>query len=401
MKYSFLRTQRTKIFDAMGREIFLRGVNLGGWLMMEGYFLQAPNIGVRKFKKEFAARLGEKALQDFERAFYSTFIQEEDFKRIAEMKMNCIRLPFHHGLIETAPYRYSAKGVAYLDQAIRWAKKYGLYVILDLHGAAGCQNHDWHSDSLGKAELWGNKNFQKRTAALWEFLADRYRDESTVAGYDLLNEAVIADEKKLNDLYRVIIQAIRSADKNHVLFVEGNKWATDLKCLERFHDHNLALSIHFYHPIDFSFNFVPSLRYPLRYQGLKWDRAMLGRMVASYAKSAKEYGAPIFVGEFGVNDRDNVHHEIDYLKDVLSCFDAHDFHWTYWTYKAVKHTMFPDGLFSYYPNSPWVNRQGPKTGWDTYADLWPRHKKDIIESWKTKYFTPNTKAIKALSSCQA
>ena len=401
MKLPFLEIQKAKIVDAQNHPVALRGVNVGGWLMMEGYIMQAPNVAVRQFKKDFGARLGKGALKSFERLFYDTFIQEEDFKRIAQMGFNSVRVPFHHGLIETSPYRYGQAGVAYLDKAIQWANKYKLYVILDLHGAAGCQNHDWHCDSLGQAGLWHQQAFQKRTFALWEFLADRYRDNPVVAGYDLLNEAVIKDSKKLNDFYRSLIRTVRRVDKNHILFVEGNTWATDVKCLERFHDDQIALSIHFYHPIDFSFNFVPLLRYPLRYQGASWSRAMLNRIAASYARAAKVYGAPVLVGEFGVNYRGNMYGEIDYLKDVVSCFRSHGFHWTYWTYKAIKNTGFPDGLVSYYPNDPWVHRQGPKMGWDTYADLWPRNKKAIVESWKTKHFMANTQVIKALSSCPA
>jgi len=393
----FLRTHKTNIVDGQGRKVMLRGVNLGGWLMMEGYILQARNIAVHQFKKEFSAALGAKALKDLEKSFYQSFIQESDFEAIAKLGLNCIRLPFHHSLIERVPYHYSDDGLAYLDQAIAWAEKYHLYIILDLHAAPGSQNHDWHSDSLGAAELWKNKIFQKRTFALWEFLADRYKDNPTVAGYDLLNEAVIDDAAVLNRFYATLIRQIRAADKNHILFVEGNKWATDIKCLQRFPDTNLALSIHFYHPIDFTFNFVPQLSYPLRYQKIFWNKAMFGRIVASYAKIAKEHQAPILVGEFGVNYRDNRDGEVDCLSDVVKCFNDHDFHWTYWTYKAIKNTTFPDGILSSYPNHPWVNRQGPKTGWETYAALWPKEKRRIIESWKSDHFTPNAKVIKALA----
>jgi len=397
MTKNFLRTQKTSIVDQNGSKVMLRGVNLGGWLMMEGYILQAPNVAVRQFKEDFASTLGVKALRDFEKNFHSYFVQEKDFASIARLGFNCIRLPFHHGLIETAPYRYGKEGLTYLDKAIAWAKKYQLYTILDLHAAPGSQNHDWHSDSLGTAELWRNKAYQKRTFALWEFLADRYREESAVAGYDLLNEAVIDDVNVLNHFYASAIKHIRLADKNNIIFVEGNKWATDIKCLQRFPDTNLALSIHFYHPIDFTFNFVPLLSYPLRYQKAFWNKAMLKRMVASYARVAKEYQAPVLVGEFGVNYRDNRDSEIDYLSDVVKCFNDHDFHWTYWTYKAVKHTLFPDGVISLYPNNPWINRHGPKMGWETYTALWPKHKKQIIDSWKSDSFTSNSKVIRALS----
>lgn len=398
MKKGFLKVSGAHIIDGKARRITLRGVNVGGWLMMEGYIMQAPNIAVRQFKKNFSAALGAKALKDFEKSFYSTFIQEKDFQHIAKLGFNCVRLPFHHGLIETKPYCYDRQGLGYIDRALSWARKYKLYVILDLHGAAGCQNQDWHCDSLGCSDLWQKRSYQRRTFALWKFLAHRYKDNPVVAGYDILNESVVDDAHALNAFYKKAIKAIRSADKNHILFVEGNKWATNIECLADFDDDNWALSIHFYHPIEFTFNLVPSLSYPFRYKETTWNKAMVRRMVEVYAKEARRRKLPVLVGEFGVYNRDNHFNETSYLKDTLSAFKKNGFHWTYWTYKAIKNTMFPDGILSYYPNDLWVNRQGPISGWDTYACFWKKCKKEIMASWKSENYTTNTKVLKVLQN---
>jgi len=104
----------------------------------------------------------------------------------------------------------------------------------------------------------------------------------------------------------------------------------------------------------------------------------------------------VYVGEFGVNAREGVYGEDIYLRDLLKVFNDRGFHWTYWTYKAVKSHMFPDGIYGYRPNTPWVNRQGPKSGWDTWAALWPKHKKDMIASWRTKAFAPNARVLAEL-----
>ncbi len=393
MKNQFLRTQKTKILDFQNKPIVLKGVNLGGWLMMEGYILHSLNIPEQEFKKNFSRKLGKTALINFEKSFRSSFIQEKDIQNIARLGMNCIRVPFHYRLIESSPFRYSKQGVRYLDQIIELASKYKIFVILDLHAAPGCQNHDWHSDSFGKADLWKSKNFQERTFSLWEFLADRYKDCSFVAGYDVLNESVLGSDKMLNRFYKILIKRIREIDKNHILFIEGNKWATDIDCLDQFQDDNLALSIHYYQPIDFVFNFVPFLSYPSKCKNGVCNKSVIKKSIEYYAKIARKRSIPVFVGEFGVNYRENRYGEVNWLKDVLECFEQFDFHWTYWTYKAIKNASFPDGVFSYYNNVPWVNRQGVKTGWETYQDLWPKEKAKIIESWDTKNFRPNTKIL--------
>lgn len=387
---SFLKTKQGSILDHDGRPVILRGVNLGGWLMMEGYILHALNVAEQVFKKNFTHALGKGALTSFEKDFRSHFIQEDDIKTIAGFGFNCIRVPFNSRAVEQRPYQYTGEGLKYLDHIVRWAEKYKVWLILDLHAACGAQNYDWHSDSLGRALLWQKKELRDRTFKLWEFLANRYKDKKAVAGYDLLNEAVLEDAKLLNAFYKQLIKTIRRVDHNHILFVEGNRWAQDLDCLEDFDDSNLALSVHTYLPMEYTFNFVPHLQYPRK------TKKDLHKLMSGYARLAKKEQRPIYVGEFGVNARQGHDGEGQWVKDILSCFAEFGFHWTYWTYKAVKNSVFPDGIFSYLENPPWVNRGGPRLGWDTYSSLWPEHREQMIESWRTENFSLNTAILDAL-----
>lgn len=390
MTRPFLHTSKTAIVDGAERSIHLKGVNFGGWLMMEAYFMHAPNTAEQRMKKEFARALGSGALADLEKAFRGNFIRAQDMRQVKDWGFNCVRLPFNCRLLGGKPYNKA--GLAYLDQAIVWAKAYGIYLILDLHAAPGCQNHDWHSDSLGKAQLWSKKSNRRQTYALWEFLADRYKDEPAIAGYDLVNEPVLDNMRLLNEFYRETIKAIRRSDKNHILFVEGSRWSQVVDVLEDFNDDNWAYSIHFYEPLEFTFNFVPGMLYPLK----GWNKDTLRRRLEEYRRFADLKQRPVHVGEFGVNARAGLYGEDAYLKDVVKCFNDYGFHWNYWTYKAVKHFMFPDGLYSYYPNPAWVNRPGPVTGWNRWKDTWPKHKKEMAASWRTEEFTLNEKILKAL-----
>ena len=63
----YLQTRGTAIMDGRGRSVSLRGVNLGGWLMMEAYIMQAPNRAEQVFKKKFREVLGPQALTQFEK----------------------------------------------------------------------------------------------------------------------------------------------------------------------------------------------------------------------------------------------------------------------------------------------------------------------------------------------
>jgi len=386
MKKAFLRTQKTSIVDADGHPVSLKGVNFGGWLMMEAYFMYSPNLPQRVFEKEFSDQCGVKALGELLEKFRDNFITESDFKQVAAWGMNCVRLPFHYKIAA------DKKTIHYLDQAIAWAKKHKVYLMLDLHAAPGAQNHDWHSDSLGPAELWTKSANRRKTYELWQMLADRYKDEPIIAGYDVLNEAVLHDADLLNEFYRETIKAIRKVDRNHILFIEGKHWAQQIDVLDDFKDDNWVYSIHFYEPPEFTFNYVPFLKYPSE----ACNKDVLRRRMEGYAHFAQKKERPVHVGEFGVNYRQGCFNEHLYVKDELKCFNDLGFHWTYWTYKAVKNCMHPDGVYSYYPNSPWVNRPGVKTGWHCWADCWPKLKTEMFASWKTQAFNLNTHIVEQL-----
>ena len=176
------------------------------------------------------------------------------------------------------------------------------------------------------------------------------------------------------------------------MFIEGKQWAQQVDVLDDFADDNWVYSIHFYEPMEFTFNLIPFVRYP--WAGFNKDT--LRRRMEGYFRFAQKKQRPVHVGEFGVNYRQGVYNEHLYLRDELKCFNDFGFHWNYWTYKAVKNYSFPDGVFSYRPDSPWVHRIGPKTGWNCWADCWPKYKNEMVASWRTSAFGLNTHVIDQL-----
>ena len=67
---------------------------------------------------------------------------EQDFAEIAGAGLNWIRLPIPYWAIETWPGEpFLAKTAwKYVLLAFKWARKYGLRVLLDLHTIPGSQN---------------------------------------------------------------------------------------------------------------------------------------------------------------------------------------------------------------------------------------------------------------------
>lgn len=381
-------------------DIKIQGVNLGSWLLMEGYILGGRNIAESEFKERFKKLYQLKGLEDFERAFRNNFITENDFRNISLMGANSLRVPFNHHLLETRPFIYSEAGFAYLDKLFRLAKKYNLQIILDMHAVPGAQNPDWHSDCRGKVLFWEDKLYRERTSRLWEKIADRFKDKSSLLGYDIMNEPVLGKKSEgiLKEFYRDTIKRIKAIDKKHIIFLEGHDWGRKIDFLRDLIEENIWVSIHFYEPYQYTFNLVPNYTFPGDVDGRLWNDKMIYRHLESYYKFSLKSKVKIFVGEFGVNWRGGFFGELKWLASALSAFEEFGFGYTYWTYKAIAGKVYPDGLYQYMPDTKYVKREGPVFGWENYLVFWEKEKAKIADFWQTRNFIPNQAIIEMLKS---
>ena len=99
----------------------------------------------------------------------------------------------------------------YLLRALGWAKKHGLHVILDLHGAPGSQNGYDNSGQRGSAN-WAQGNNVARTVDILRFIADQIGGMIDVL--ELLNEPGGWQEdiaRVVSDFYENAYNAVREA----------------------------------------------------------------------------------------------------------------------------------------------------------------------------------------------
>lgn len=158
----------------------LRGVNLGGWLVLESW-LSPRLFGNTDAIDEYT--YCQQQTDDFAAltSHRDTFITEEDFAWLADHGVEAVRLPVGYWLFgDVKPY---APTVTYVDKAFAWAQKHGLKVLLDLHGAPQSQNGKKHSGRSG-ATLWK----PGETLDVIARLADRYGKHPALLGISLLNE---------------------------------------------------------------------------------------------------------------------------------------------------------------------------------------------------------------------
>ncbi|NHF59038.1 glycoside hydrolase family 5 protein [Flavobacteriaceae bacterium TP-CH-4] len=143
---------------------------------------------------------------------------EIDYERVRSMGMNTIRfyMNYHYFEDDSDPYTYRQSGWDWLDQNIAWAKKHGIYLVLNMHVPQG----GYQSQGEGDA-LWTNTENQNRLAALWKEIAKRYVNEVQIAGFGPVNEPVPTQSiDQWSQLAQKIIDAIRSVNRHHLIFLE-------------------------------------------------------------------------------------------------------------------------------------------------------------------------------------
>ena len=228
--FSKLRADGTMWMNEQNEKVSLRGINLGNWLMMEMWMFGDDQIfgdGIVDqctLEDALDARFGEAEKDRLFKLHRDNWMTEKDWDVMESAGFNVVRIPFPYDLIEDDDNPKTLKSDAwhYLDWAIAEAKERRMYVILDLHGAAGRQGWEHHSGCAGKNELWGSATYRDRTIWLWEQIAQKYKDEDAIAGYGLLNEPWGTDPKTMSDFGVELYQAVRQYDNEHIVILPGH-----------------------------------------------------------------------------------------------------------------------------------------------------------------------------------
>jgi len=207
--------------------ITLKGANLGNWLINEFWMMGQGSNGIDdqcKLEATFDRRFGYPERERLMKLFRDNWMTTEDWDRLAAFGVNLVRIPFIHTVVEDEkkPGTLRADAWHYLDWAIEQAERRGIYVILDLHGAAGSQGWEHHSGCAGRNQYWSVPEYQQRTVWLWRQVAGRYRDRPSVAGYSLLNEPWGTDSANMATAVQTLYQAVRAVDPNHVIILPGH-----------------------------------------------------------------------------------------------------------------------------------------------------------------------------------
>ncbi|GLB42763.1 putative glycosyl hydrolase 5 (cellulase A) family protein [Lyophyllum shimeji] len=339
---SLLRVSGTKLVDEQGNEVILRGAGLGGWMNMENFISGYPGCE-HQIREALVEAIGQEKSEFFFDKFLEYFFTDADAQFFKSLGLNCIRLPFNYRHFEDDmnPRVLKESGFKHLDRVINTCAAHGIYTILDMHTAPGGQNTDWHSDhGTHIANFWNHKDFQDRSVWLWEQLAAHYKGNKWIAGYNPLNEPTDPKHTRVVAFYDRVHKAVRAIDPDHVIFFDGNTFASDFSHFGDAHKNwdNTAYSIH-----DYSSYGFPAA--PETYTGTEEQRRRLRRSYEKKREWMDERGLCVWNGEWGPvyarkqyegEATDSINESrINVLKDQLSIYNQDRLSWSIWTYKDI------------------------------------------------------------------
>ncbi|MBX0291844.1 cellulase family glycosylhydrolase [Hymenobacter sp. HSC-4F20] len=365
---SMLRAAGPKMLDASGREVVLRGYNVGGWLLQESYILQTDTLNCQwRIKQGLLRTMSEAQMEDFYHQYRQKFITKADIDFLAKQGFNAVRLPFHYDLFLTPEQRHARtevirnpqkltayveqlsrwydqnqlfvdpkkmEGIRFIDDVVKWCAANNMYVILDLHAAPGGQGTDRNiNDNFQPLDLWKRRDakgrliYQDLTVRLWEKLAARYRQDARIAMYDLINEphnlnaatGLSADNQELSAFYARLINAVRAQGDQHLLLLEGNGYGNEYTNLTPdklaiTDKGNLVYNAHRYWCPN-----TPEAADPNPQQI---------NLLRNLAAFRDQWQVPVWVGETGENSN-------EWFAAAVQALNAQNIGWCHWNIKRV------------------------------------------------------------------
>jgi aryl-phospho-beta-D-glucosidase BglC (GH1 family) len=382
----FIKVDGPNLVAPDGQKFFIRGTNLGNWLNPEGYMFGFKRTSsARLIDNAFREMVGPDFTDQFWKQFKDNYVTREDIRYILKIGMNTIRIPFHYKLFTSEDYMgltENQDGFQRLDSLVAWCHESSIYLILDMHDAPGGQTGDNIDDSYGYPWLMTSEPSQLRFIEIWKKIAEHYKDEPVILGYDLLNEPIATffteeERVKLNaalePLYKRAVAAIREVDKNHIVLLGGAQWNGNFRV---FHDSK----------------FDDKMMYTChRY----WCDTLQAN-IQDFVSFRDSVNLPIYMGETGEN-------KDEWIAAWTRLMERNNIGWTYWPFKRMGN---PSSVMNIERPENWDKVvefcDGPRSSYDEIRKARPDQelaKKamlDLLENCKFAKCKVNENYVKAM-----
>ncbi|MFP4281654.1 MAG: glycoside hydrolase family 5 protein [Opitutales bacterium] len=320
------------------------------------------------FEIERGVNLSHWLSQDFGWAPREAWITENDFEYIAHLGFDHVRLPIDEKEMWDESGERIPEAFALMREALGWAEKNNLRVVLDLHTV---RTHHFNAVNEGGLNtLFTDPAAKKAFVELWRDLSDAVGDVPVdQLAYEIMNEPVADDPADWNALIAMTAEAIRELEPDRVLVIGSNLWQLPqtfpyLEVPEG--DRNIILSTHTYAPFPFTHytaswtplrDYAGPVQYPgpvipaaeleaylaeappqvrelLGSAGDDWGAERLREELAPAIEKAKELDLQLYCGEFGALATVDREDRLAYYRDIVRVFEEAGIAYANWEYKG-------------------------------------------------------------------
>lgn len=251
-------------------------------------------------------------------------ITPADINDLGKWKANLIRFCFNdlpENINGQEYLKFIDNWIVRLDSLMPALQKNGIKVAICIADIPGAEKTTYASLNLSNSS-----DFAALEKA-WVKIAEHYKGNPNVYGYDLLNEPYNIDVTNWHKIAGQLIAAIRKADTETAIITSYPDSLHNQK--------NIIYSPHYYSPHTLTHQGVGEKGVPWSYPGYingkYWDKEQLRVELQPIIDFQKKHNAKIYIGEFScvawAKGADQ------YVKDCIELFEEYGWDWTYHAFR--------------------------------------------------------------------
>lgn len=240
--------------------------------------------GAVVYQRRYYSDLGDEPLGG---PFAGPPLTQQDFDDLAKCGANAVVLS-HPGLFaEKPPYAVDEHIVQHLDAILKMIENAGLFAIIAVRTGPGRSEftfvyddvNTWFGPDKLNDQVWATQGAQDAWVAMWRFIAERYKNNRCIVGYELMVEpnsnAVGSDVLSSpidiydpdqfyqryagtlydwNQLHPKIVRAIREVDTDTPILLPANGYSSAqwLPYISNVSDQRVVFAAHQYEPHEYT-----------------------------------------------------------------------------------------------------------------------------------------------------
>jgi endoglucanase len=256
-------------------------------------------------------------------------IDDEHLRLIHDAGFDSVRIPIKWSVraAKEPPYAIEPKFFERVDHILDEAAKNHLVAIINVH----------HYDEVYPDP----ETHLPRLKAMWQQIAEHYRDRRSDVLFELLNEPnAKLDENRWNAAIAELLPTVRASNPKRGIIIGPARW-NNVHMLEKLalpdDDRWLIATFHYYEPFQFTHQGASWAKDSDAWRGRKWTGSSdeLKRLQDDFDQAAawsKKHNRPIFLGEFGAYSAADMDSRGRWTAAVVREALARGFSFAYWEF---------------------------------------------------------------------